>query len=300
MNKKMSGVKLVVGALCAAALAVSLSASAAEKPKKVKYVAPTGFAEHKWGDLQSTFERLPQEPIGVGAGWMRPVEKEVTFDCVPMPAPGPRMGGAPDGCDFAATLLTLRKKFEGGGFYVLSEYSIPEQGFRFGDEKDGVIIHPVIYDFCANWDEVKKKVPPNFDQMNKFCGVRLLFQSETREELRKLPVDHVAVYDRMLERLLAKYGRPDNFVRRGQVVIETEEGESRDAADRKFSIWRWCPARDRAFHTECPASVVLSIDPKSGRGQVLYSTPLLWEYAYARENNGRKGDRLFRILHARN
>jgi hypothetical protein len=32
---------------------------------------------------------------------------------------------------------------------------------------------------------------------------------------------------------------------------------------------------------------------------VLYSTPLLWEFAYARENNGYKGDKLFKLLHAR-
>ena len=31
---------------------------------------------------------------------------------------------------------------------------------------------------------------------------------------------------------------------------------------------------------------------------MLYSTPLLWEYAYARENYGFKGDRLFKLLHA--
>jgi hypothetical protein len=34
-------------------------------------------------------------------------------------------------------------------------------------------------------------------------------------------------------------------------------------------------------------------------GTLLYSTPLLWEYAFARENNGFKGDRLFKLLHAR-
>ncbi len=43
----------------------------------------------------------------------------------------------------------------------------------------------------------------------------------------------------------------------------------------------------------------LSIDPKTGVGTVLYATPLLWEYAYARENNGFKGDKLFKVLHAR-
>jgi hypothetical protein len=44
--------------------------------------------------------------------------------------------------------------------------------------------------------------------------------------------------------------------------------------------------------------VVLSLDPATGVGTVLYSTPLLWEFAYAREKNN-KGDRLYRMLHAR-
>jgi hypothetical protein len=142
-------------------------------------------------------------------------------------------------------------------------------------------------------------VPAKFDEINKFCGVRLMFESDSREQLRKLPVEHVTNYDRVLSKLIAKFGRPDNFVRRGQVVIETLDGDSTDQKDRKFSIWRWCPARDRGLHTSCTASVVLSLEPTTGVGTVLYSTPLLWEFAYARENNGYKGDKLFKMLHAR-
>jgi len=52
------------------------------------------------------------------------------------------MSGAVEGCDFQATLLRLRKTFEGGGTYVLSEYAIEGQGFRFGEESDGVLLHP--------------------------------------------------------------------------------------------------------------------------------------------------------------
>ena len=288
MRSKIVSLFLVL--IAALPLAV---AGAADKPKKVKYVPP--------GELRTSsgFDRLPKEPVGVGAAWMRPVEKESSFNCVPMGPPGPQMSGAIGGCDFQATLLQLRKTFEGGGFYVLSEYSIPDQGFRYGDEKDGVVLHPIVYQFCANWDETKRQVPPKFDELNKFCGVRFLFKTDTREELRGKPLDYVTNYDRVLERLLAKFGHPDNFVRRGQVVIETMEGESSDPGERKFSIWRWCPARDRALHTTCTASVVLSLEPTTGVGTVLYSTPLLWEFAYARENNGYKGDKLFKMLHAR-
>ena len=83
----------------------------------------------------------------------------------------------------------------------------------------------------------------------------------------------------MLDKLLTKYGRPNCFLRRGQVIIETVEGDSSHLADRKFSIWRWCPAVGDGLRTSCKASVVLWLDPATGVGTVLYSTPLLWEYA---------------------
>jgi hypothetical protein len=278
---------------------VAMPVHAADKPKAVKYVPPEGLAGHKWNELRTSFDRLPTEPIGVGAAWMMPVEKEVTFNCIPVANTGGQINGAVEGCDFQATLLQLHRIFEGGGFYVLSEYTIEDQGIRYGDEADGVVLHPIIYQFCANWHETKREVPPKFDEINKFCGVRLMFKSDTREQLRGKPAEYVTNYDRMLDKLLAKFGKPANFAHRGRVVIETLEGESSDQADRKFSIYRWCPARDtNGLHTDCTASVVLSLDPATGVGTVLYSTPLLWEFAYAREKDT-KGDRLYKMLHAR-
>lgn len=282
---------LALVALCGMA---SLSAMAADKPKSVKYQPPPGFAGHKWGDLLTSFDRLGKEPFSVGAAWSKAVMTDIDFQCVSGVG---AQDGAMGACDLLQTLRTVRKKFEGGGFYVLSEYRIEQQGFRFGS--DGVLLYPVIYQFCANWDETKKELPPDFDTLNQFCGMRLLFKTESRAELAQLPGDHVTAYERVLEELIAKFGRPEGFLRRGRVVIETMDGESSDASDRRFSIWRWCPARDRGLHTGCDASVTLSVDPASGRGTVLYSTPLLWEYAYARENGAFKGDPLFRMLHAR-
>jgi hypothetical protein len=284
-------VKIHLRVIAAVLLSIAFAAHAADKPKKVKYVAPAGFDGHQWGELLTgpDFARLALEPIGIGAAWMRPVEKELTYTCVP----------TADGCDFQATLNSLRRRFEGGGFYVLSEYTIDDQGARYGSDTDGVILTPVIYQFCANWDSTKREVPPKFDELNKFCGVRLMFKTETREELRSLPADHVTNYDRVLDKLIARFGKPDKFARRGQVIIETLEGDSTDQKERKFGVWRWCPARDRGLHTSCTASVVLSLDPATGVATVLYSTPLLWEFAYARQNNGYKGDKLFKLLHAR-
>ena len=282
-------------------LAVAFTAHAADKPKRVKYVAPDGFSGHLWGELLTSpgFAQSGLKPIGIGAAWMRPVEKDLTFTCVPVGGMGMQMGGTVGGCDFYQTLNSVRQRFEGGGFYVLSEYTIEDQGARYGSGENSVLMSPVVYQFCANWDSTKREVPPKFDELNKFCGVRLMFDTETREELRNLPADHVTQYDRVLDKLIAKFGKPDKFSRRGQVIIETLEGDTTDQKERKFGIWRWCPARDRGLHTSCTASVVLSLDPATGVAMVLYSTPLLWEFAYARQNNGYKGDRLFKILHAR-
>ena len=282
-------------------LAAALATPAAEKPKRVKYVAPEGFADHKWDDLRSSFARLPEKPIGVGAAFMLTMQKQTDFSCVPSMPTGP-VTGAVEGCDFYATLQRLRTNFQGGGVYVLSEYTIEGQGFRFGDV-DPVVMHPVIYDFCANWPSGTRKrgvEPPNFDELDKFCGMRFMFESETREQLRALPPDYVTNYDRVLDKLLAKYGEPKGYLRRGRVLIETLDGESSEPSDRKFSIWRWCPAVGDGLKTQCKASVTLSLDPATGRGSVQYATPLLWEYAFARENNGFRGDRLYKLLHAKN
>jgi hypothetical protein len=274
-----------ISSLLIVAAFVSALAGAADKPKRIKYVPPAGFAGHKWGDLRSSFARLPAQPLGVGAAWMNPVVTEQRFTCI-------------GGCDANQVLLSLWEKREGGGFYVLSEYAIEGQGFQYGSDEQ-VKFYPVVYQFCANWDSTKKVPPPNFDAINKFCGVKLVFQSETRDELSKLPADYETNYDRVLEKLLAQFGRPDGFLRRGRVVIETLEGDTTAAPERKFRIYRWCPAFDRRLHTSCTASVVLSMNPTTGAGMVLYSTPLLWEFAYARQNNGFKGDPLFKVLHAR-
>jgi hypothetical protein len=277
-NRPSAWLAVLASALCA------LVAPAAHA-KKVKYVPPDGFAGHAWGDLRSSFTRLPAEPLGVGAAWMNPVVTDQRITCIGI-------------CDTNQVLLSLWEKREGGGFYVLSEYAIEGQGFQYGAD-DNVKFHPVVYQFCANWDSTKKEPPANFDGINKFCGMRFEFQSETREQLAKLPADHVTNYDRVLERLVDKFGEPGGFLRRGRVIIETIEGDSTNAADRKFRVYRWCPAVDRRLHTSCTASVLLSLDPATGVGTLLYSTPLLWEFAYARQKNGFKGDRLFRMLHAR-
>ena len=112
---------LLLRVFAALLLAAGFAAHADDTPKKVKYVPPAGFDGHLWGEIRTSpgFAPLPAGPMGVGAAWMQPVEKDVTFTCVPVGGLAMEMGGAAGSCDFNATLDSLRRRFEGGGFYVL-------------------------------------------------------------------------------------------------------------------------------------------------------------------------------------
>jgi hypothetical protein len=276
--------------------AVAVQADGA--PKRVKYVPPDGFAGYKWGDLRSKFTELPEHPIGVGAAWMEQQPMNREFYCIQ--STGPQ--GAAAGCDIQSMLLQARGRFAGGGTYVLSEYSVDDQGVRFGDA-DPVMLYPVVYQFCAKWGvgvSRRTKMPDKFDDMNKFCGMRMQFETETIAQLKALPRDHVTTYDLVLNKLMKKFGKPKGWLTRGRVVIEMSDGDDPGAlADRTFAVWRWCPALDREMRPACTATVTLTLNPVTGKATILYSTPVLWEYAYAREWYGFKGDRLFKMLHAR-
>jgi hypothetical protein len=283
-------------------LVLSASLAHADDPgRDIRYVAPTGFSGHHWGDLRSAFDRLPRKPTSVGAAWMRVRERHAGFSCQ-LETWIPKYQTAwVEQCKHQATLNNPNAAFKGGGMYVVSEYNIDAQGFRFGDEQTGVVLHPITYQFCANWPGKRKAgVPPNFAQLDKFCGMRLSFESETYDDLRNLPSDHVTDYDRVLETLIDLYGYPNGFKRRGKVYVSSADDEPIITFIRGFRSWHWCPAGGDGFRTFCKASVTLTFNPASGTGSIQYATPVLWEFAFARENFGFQGDPLFALLHARN
>jgi hypothetical protein len=254
------------------------------------YTPPDGFAGHAWGDLRTSFDKLPQEPAAVRGAWTRGFLAPLELVCT---------GKSVEQCTVTDFLRAERSRMrDGDGFHLLSEYLIESQGYKFPGT--GVVLHPVVYQFCANWHSMRNKVPKNFDELNKFCGMRMLFDTESTAELRALPGDHVTRYDLVLAELMARFGKPANFSWRGRVTIESVDGPASflPSDDRRFSTWRWCPAPRDGLMTRCDASIVLSIDPDVGRGIVLFSTPALWEYAYARESGSGSPDPLYTLMHA--
>ncbi len=259
------------------------------------YEAPVGFDGHVWGQPRSTFDRLPQRPAVVLAAWTR--GKEISKDVI-------CTGRGIEQCTVDDYVRASRmKQFDGDGFHVLSEYLVEGQGFKL--PQTGVLFYPVVYQFCANWHGMRHKVPKDFDEINEFCGMRMLFDTESSAQLHQLPADHVTQYDLVLAELISRFGKPANFMWRGKVTVEPVDGppiwaSSGDKAheDRKFNVWRWCPAGNDDLMTRCKASIVLSIDPDLGRGIVLFSTPAVWRYASAREAGDARPDPLYTLLNA--
>ena len=258
------------------------------------YAPPEGFSGYGWGMLRSAFTNLPAEAAGVRAAWTQGKRKGDELFCT-----GRELAKCTEE-DLAR--VAMNNHYEGDGFHVLSEYYNESQGYRF--PTSGVVMYPVVYQFCANWHGMRKKVPARFEELNKFCGVRMLFDSETRAQLRELPPDHVTQYDLVLSELMARYGRPEKFSMRGRVLVESADDpvDVVRREDREFSSWRWCPAPRDGLETRCDASIVMAIDPDIGRGVVLFSTRALWEYAHARESIGedvevRPPDPLYTLLH---
>lgn len=263
-------------------------------PPPRHYSAPTGFDGHPWGEPRSAFDRLPQQAAVVLAAWTQ--GKEISKDII---CTG-RFIGQCTVEDYVRAART--KQFEGDGFHVLSEYMVEGRGFKL--PQTGVTFYPVVYQFCANWHGMRHKVPKDFDDINEFCGMRMLFDTESSAQLRQLPPDHVTQYDLVFAELLSRYGKPESFIWRGKVTVEPVDGPpiwasgDKEHADRKFNVWRWCPALQDGLMTRCKASIVLSIDPDLGRGVVLFSTPEVWKYASAREQGDARPDPLYTLLYA--
>jgi hypothetical protein len=276
---------------------------AAEAPE---YAAPKGFGNKKWGDPFTSFEQfVDTEPFSMSGSWTRGKTTERDFTCImtnpvlPSATEAQAAGSAPlatpmESCDLSAS--SLRNKVEGRGFHVLIEHRNESQGFRLGG-KQGVLLYPVIFQFCARWDSLKVEEPPNFRELVKFCGMRLMFRGETDEELAALPAGEPTRFDRVLDHLISQFGRPERFRKRGHVEIEGADGAV-VVGERRYRTSRWCPPRDRGLSTPCDASVVLAYDGAKRWGYVFYSSPAVWEYAYAREHSGFPGEYLYRMLHA--
>jgi hypothetical protein len=254
----------------------------------VPYQPPMGFGERSWGEPLSTFHDFVADPLYVQIAYGRGKTTLVSMEC--------KSKGA-TGCDLAASLSTMQQTTAGEGFHALAEYYVDLQGVQLGEA--GPILFPVLYQFCAQWHGFSDVLPNDIQQRMKFCGMRLLFRSQTLQEIAASAKaeELVTDYDRVLDALIAAYGEPEDYERRGVVVIVAPDGKFVQPRERRFDEWRWCSLHgDRSIAPSCKASIVLAFDEKTGWGVVLFATRPVWEFAYARHNGGAEDDGLYQLL----
>ena len=255
----------------------------------VRYRGPAGFQGNPWGKPLSAFAHFERDPLYVQTASSRGKTTFVDMKCV---------ARAMTGCDLEASLQTLQQKVEGEGFHALAEYYVDAQGLQFGEPE--AVLFPLFYQFCARWGGVSARVPQDIRDKMKFCGMRMLFRSETLKELRARDDadEHVTNYDRILRQLIGTHGEPEDYVKRGRVIIHAPGEKIEHARQRSFDEWRWCSLRtDRDIAPGCQSSIVLAFDATTGWGVVLYATKPVWEFAYARHQGGAEDDSLYKLLH---
>ena len=149
----------LTGCLLAGLCLAALPAAAIEdsSPKKIKYVAPDGFRRPQVGrtahQLRATARGTGGRRRGVDAPGRKADRRHLRAD-----------GGARTddvGRDrrlrFPGDAAALSQDLRGRRHLRAVRVFHRRQGFRFGDEADGIVLHPVVYQFCANWGQDQEK-----------------------------------------------------------------------------------------------------------------------------------------------
>lgn len=274
-----------------------------KKAPAAKYIAPQGFASYKWGDPLKSFERLKENPVTLQLAYSEGRREVLDFMCAPtgsMQTLGSAQAGggagSMDSCDYQRALSTVRQRTDGRGFHLFGEFVVPNQGFRL--ESTDIVLYPVTYQFCASWKGGEKS-PEEMAELLTFCGMRMVFQSQTQEQMETMSSEERTTYERVLEHLIGKYGKPKGYKPGQRVIVETADGRFADPRSRRLDTYRWCPPTGGRFVPTCEASIVLGFSPESGNGVILYATPAVWEFAYARDQSVQGGDPMYRFMHAR-
>jgi hypothetical protein len=264
------------------------------------YRAPRGFGGYDWSTPLGKIGRLTPEPIYVRIA--HSIGKVTRFDinCYEMVS-GSNLRDNKPPTDHALGLKACRET-DGEGFHAMAEYYVDSQGFRVRAEDGGkAVLFPVTYQFCSHWSGFLKNFKGDPLEQMQLCGVRLHFRSDTAaEELANTDFTHTTDYERVMNWLIENHGEPEDYRREGEVFIPEllPERERKKALEKKrHRSWSWCRPQREELKPKCDASIVLSFDAETGRGQVLLSTAPVWAYAHARQFGGSEGDPLYRVLH---
>ena len=299
--------RLVLAGVCLAPFAAVLGQAVDQAPtpelppfNSKQFRAPEGFGDYAWNTALGKVSRLEPEPVYVRVAYSRGKVTYFDADCYQDFIDKDRNGVIDPDADNMAGMLACREK-QGAGYHALAEYYVDSQGFRISDQSGAkVVMFPITYQFCAQWNAISNNLKGDPLETMRLCGGRLYFRSETAAQAATI-LDHTyrTSYERILKWLINTYGPPEGFNPGGIVLIPKfgQDQSGKMPARLRHKTEYWCRPTDKELVPNCTASIVLSFDAETGRGQVIFITPPVWMYAHARQFGSAEGDPLYRVLH---
>jgi hypothetical protein len=253
------------------------------------YRPPAGFNGHDWGAAFATFQGLTLWRANTAEGSSGKVA-DMRFECVPDP-------GQP-GSSCPLSTSRTDQSVEGEGSYALGEYYFNQDRNPWVAQR--IELATISYLFCARAESWY--VPRPLKKHLKLCGVRVLFRSDTERQLASREVGYESNFDRILRQLVAEHGEPPGYERHGRITIESEDQRLSSPEKRKpvYALYRWCGTDEasRSLRPTCPATVTLSLEAVTGMGTILYATPVVYDYAYARHQMKDDNNELYVLLNS--
>ena len=203
----------------------------------------------------------------------------------------------------ADDISTFTESPEGVGSFALGEYYQDVDANPWGDS--GVQVSTISYLYCAN--SQGPYLPTPLRNNLQLCGSRVIFTSDTLAQLDKQPAGHRSNFDLLMRRLTRDYGQPPGYEVYGKVTVqgvdEPPSAPTGTAAETKpkYVVYRWCGLLEasRNLHPPCKASIVVEFDSVHGVGTVLYATPRVYDFAYARYVMGDQQNDFYTLLFSR-
>jgi hypothetical protein len=263
---------------CGKLLLALLASGACTVAMAREYRPPEGFNGHRWGETLATVKGLTlwraNTAISSNGKLM-----ESSLLCRPdLPC-------------------VIQQRVEGDGSFGLGEYYFNQDANPWVDQR--IQLLTISYLFCARWSG--DYVPNRLKEQMKLCGTRIMFRSDTAQQLVALGEHYRSNFDKVLQQLIAEFGEPPGYERNPTITIETDTqriGPALSVPTTGYVRYRWCglDADEKQLRPSCPATVTLVFDAQRGEGTILYAAGPLYDYAYARRDTGDAHNEIFALL----
>ena len=279
--------KTIGRALAAATLAAVVVAPAAHADD---YHVPYGFNGHAWNEPLQAFPGLIVWHANTAQNSAGKVT-DLRINCQEDQSTG-------NTC--TTDLTSFEQQIQGDGTFALGEYYQKVDSNPWADA--GAKVLTISYLYCAS--ERGEYLPNPLRDHLQMCGARIIFTSDTLGQLAKRPEGYRSNFDLVMRKMVAEYGEPPGYEIHGKITVQALDDSDDDAprsgppARPEYVVYRWCGLLPdgQQLHPSCPASITLEFESISGVGSVLFATPKVYDFAYARYQMGDQKNDLYALL----